>query len=192
MNIGSGNRQSDSRTVAAFHALKLHGSSEVLCRVGQKQGLVVEIDDNLLALIDTTVAAGVLKISSSEPYNSTQGLKVTIAVQSLLMVRIVGSAELDVAGLDETDFQIAIEGHGDVTAQGRASTFKLDVDGSGTCRCFDLAARDVSVSISGKGNVFLSVTNTISVEISGKGRVEYKGDPVVTQDISGAGTVVKV
>lgn len=193
MNNGSGNRQSESRTVAAFHAVRLHGSSEVRCETGQPQSVVVEIDDNLLTLIETIVASGVLDISARERYNSAQGLKVTIAVPSLSLVRIVGSAKLDLVSLNESDFQLAIEGEGEISAQGQVANFELEIEGSGTCRCFDLATQNSSVSISGEGEAYLSVSTSLSVEISGSGRIEYKGDPPrVTQDISGTGTVVKI
>ena len=54
----------------------------------------------------------------------------------------------------------------------------------------DLAANDVSVSISGSGNADVRASGKLTANISGAGNVSYSGNPTsIVKDISGPGSV---
>ena len=112
------------------------------------------------------------------------------AADSPLAVRVSGSGDLDLVGLDRRDVEVSVSGSGDVRLAGTADSVRAEVSGSGDVRAGDLEARDVSARVSGSGAVEVTATDSLSARVSGSGEVTYGGDPDrVDSSTSGSGSV---
>ncbi|HVY49735.1 MAG TPA: DUF2807 domain-containing protein, partial [Minicystis sp.] len=62
--VGSGHAKTETRSVAAFHAVDLSGSLEAEVKVGAPQKVEITGDDNLVPLVTTSVEGGKLSVQT--------------------------------------------------------------------------------------------------------------------------------
>ena len=93
--------------------------------------------------------------------------------------------------LDAGELDLRVYGVGKLTLNGTADTATADITGSGTLNAFGLAAREMTVTVSGAGSVECNVSEKLTVNVSGSGTVRYRGDPEISKNISGVGKVSK-
>ena len=68
----------------------------------------------------------------------------------------------------------------------------LTLTGSGHIRTFDFKAINVTASVTGSGDIEVSVENELNANVSGSGDIKYMGDPVKESfKTSGSGKVTK-
>jgi hypothetical protein len=187
---GSGKRVSEDRPVPAFHGVEFGGSGSVNVAVGGPQKVTVEIDDNLLSRVTTTVEGGVLHIGTKGRFRSDKGLRVTVQVPSLDSIDMSGSGSARIAGLHGGKLDAALSGSGKIDASGTVERVHLDISGSGEADLSSLKSRDAAVTISGSGSARVDATDSLKADISGSGSVNYTGNPKnVDKSISGSGRV---
>src|SRR6478672_12019098 len=80
---GSGNRKTERRELAPFKSVDSSGAYEVNIVCQQTQSFEIEGDDNILPIIKTEVANGVLSIHGDEAYNVSKPIAVRISVPDL-------------------------------------------------------------------------------------------------------------
>ena len=112
-----------------------------------------------------------------------------VAVTSLKWVAIMGSGDMTVKGLDNDKFHAEINGSADLRLYGKTDRLAVEVNGSGDVFAFELAARQVEISINGSGDVRVSAAESLAVTIAGSGDVKYIGQPTLAQKIIGSGDV---
>jgi hypothetical protein len=116
-------------------------------------------------LIDVAAEA-----SSVETYLSGSGL-IRLGIQGdHLISEITGSGEMDLFGNVHK---------GDLT-----------ITGSGNINAYGLSQDICFATITGSGNMFVTVMDLLDVKITGSGSVHYKGNPDVNLNITGSGTVI--
>lgn len=187
---GSSKRVSEERSVSAFHGVEFGGSGSVRVKVGVPQEVTVEIDDNLLKQVKTTVENGVLHVGVEGSFRSDKGLRVTIQVSSLDTIDMSGSGSAVVEGLKGESFDADLSGSGRIEAAGSVSRVKADISGSGEANLTGLHARSADVTISGSGSASVDATDSVRANISGSGSISYSGSPRnVEKNISGSGRV---
>lgn len=99
-----------------------------------------------------------------------------------------GDIRLDlVANRIDTD----ISGSGGVWLSGTAQSHNIDINGSGNVKAFGLTSYRADVDVSGSGDCELQVHKKLDVRISGSGNVYYKGSPDIKTRVSGSGSVDK-
>ncbi|NUM48503.1 MAG: DUF2807 domain-containing protein [Anaerolineales bacterium] len=189
---GSGVKATETRTLKTFTSIEVQGSADVTVSFGEVQSVVVETDDNLMALIETKVQGD--KLIIGEPVgtdiNTRLGIQVTIVMKSLDTVTISGSGNVTIDGLVSDLVRFEVPGSGNITAQGTANTVNATINGSGNILCGDLQAKTADAQISGSGNITVYVTESLYASIAGSGTVEYRGNPAkVDQSVSGSGSV---
>ena len=188
--VGSGNRTTETRNVAAFHGIAYANAGSLDVTVGKGQKLTLEIDDNLMKEIRTEVRDGILYIESKHGYQSKKGLKVIAQVSSLDSLSLSGSVAAKVAGVNSDKLKADISGSGALNAAGTVGKLSIDVSGSGSADLKNLHARSAGVDISGSGSVRVFASDSLEANISGSGSIEYAGNPKkVTKDVSGAGVI---
>jgi hypothetical protein len=84
-----------------------------------------------------------------------------------------------------------LSGSGSMDLSGIAKTGIFTVSGSGNINAPDLFQEHCSASISGSGNIRISVSKTLDADISGSGSIYYIGNPAITSHITGSGNLVK-
>lgn len=214
---GSGNLQSEQRSVSGFSAISLKTSVKLVLRQGSREGVEVRADDNIVPLIETRVidAGGVptLEIASrpGASYSTKTAPVVTVDLIKLTSLAISGSGDVTgdelkspalkfaVSGAGDIrlnklavdDLSVKVSGSGDIRFNGKAGKLAVAIAGSGDVDTAGLEADDVSVSISGSGDASVNARKTLSVSIAGSGDVIYRGDAVPRTSIAGSGTVTK-
>ena len=215
---GSGVAATQRRDVGAFTGVSLGAPFEVVLRPGPREAIAISADDNILALVQTTLKAsgsrGSLQIdlprdTRIEPrtpvvvtidYVRIEDLAVggsgSIAATAMkasgLSAAIGGSGRIDLAQLDADKLAVAIGGSGLLRTDGRARALSVTIGGSGRCDAERLVAGDVSVSVAGSGDARVRAETALHASIAGSGDVYHTGAAVPQVAIVGSGRVKRI
>jgi hypothetical protein len=208
---GNGKLKRQAREVGHFSGVAMALAGKVEVRRGERDGVAIEADDNLLALIETAVDDGTLQIRTRHAVSiDTRKLRVFVTVRQLERLSLAGSGDIDVDRMEGARVGFDIGGTGAIrVAKLDAERVVVGVGGSGKLRVDGGAARTVSVSIGGSGDVDLArvrtesanvtiagsgdatlwVRDSLSTTVMGSGNVAYYGDPRVARSTMGSGSV---
>jgi len=210
---GSGKIVKQERAVKDFRAIQISVSGKVELKQGTQEGVWIETDDNIQAMLEVVVEANTLKIRSKEKnvYPKTRNLTIVVNFKNIddialegsgsvksdklqstdLKLRVGGSGDLDIAELKAETLKVSIGGSGSFKARGSVPQVSGAIGGSGELDMAKLAAKDVRISIGGSGTASTWATDNLAVSIGGSGNVNYYGDPRVTKSIGGSGSVTR-
>lgn len=212
---GNGAIVSESRSAANFESVELQSAADLVIVKGNTFSVNVSDYENLLQYLTVKVIDNRLVIKK-EPetvnlWNSKARVIVTMP-DSLYAVTLAGSGEIrvdpafsklqslmlygsgsilieDYCSLDKLEAQIT--GSGNIRAKGSVNNLTTRISGSGDMLFSDLEAYDAKCTLTGSGNMYLSVENELDVYLSGSGDVIYYGNPTVNSYASGSGKVYK-
>lgn len=167
---GNGEIISQNRTLEPFHSIVVEGSMDVRLSQGNEQTLKLQGEENILPIITTTIENGVLTISSNKNYCTTKGVTVFATMPEIRSV--------------------AIEGSGDVTAEGTLVAGKDSSPSTGAAT--PQTTGKLSFSIDGSGTISVPVqSDELMVSIGGSGDVFLKGSSRAFKGmINGSGNIV--
>ncbi len=187
---GSGVAATQTRTLDAFTAIDLAGVSEVTVRVGAKQTVVVQADDNLINRVKTDVQHGVLVVSEHGSFARNLPMSVEVTVPNLDGTRLRGSGMMSVEGIHAQKFTAEVPGSGTLIISGTADQLEASLAGSGDMQLGHLAARSVTASVLGSGRLEVQATQTLDASVSGSGAIIYSGHPAtLRQSVNGSGAI---
>jgi hypothetical protein len=209
---GSGNVTRQARTVGHFTGLSLAVPGNVELRIGNSEGVTVETDDNLQALVETEVDNGTLRIRPARRNLGLRAhtLKIVVQAREIERVGLAGSGSIEADALRAPKLQFDIGGSGSIDVKRvEAGTVAVSVGGSGSMKAGGGSARQLSVSIAGSGNAELGkvkadnasvnvagsgeatvwASGALSMTIAGSGDVSYYGDPTLSRSVMGSGEV---
>jgi hypothetical protein len=167
---GSGIALVQTLEVPAFSGVELSGIWNAEIETGSPQHVDVHGDDNIVALVTSSVRDGHLQLGTSKSVSPKLELGANVTVPMLSSLVVSGVAH--------------------VTATGTAPTLTIDVSGASTVDTSALQAQDVTVHAAGSATVTVSATGILDVTIAGAAHVRYKGTPrEVRKRIAGAGTL---
>ncbi|HPM24589.1 MAG TPA: head GIN domain-containing protein [Phycisphaerae bacterium] len=189
--FGDGVAKTENRTVADFTQLELLGSGRVEVTMGELGPLEITADENILPYVETKVENGRLYISPERVLQTVTPLVIQVTVPNVRNVRITGTGEIVVSGIDNTYMSASVIGTGVITLDGQTETLVVDLNGAGRVSAGALAANDVSIEIDGVGTADVQAAQTLDVVIAGSGVVTYSGAPTITQNITGTGRLEK-
>lgn len=207
--VGSDKLVHQPRSIAGVRGIEVRGPINVVLRQAPAEKLTVHTDDNLTALIETTVTDGLLVIGVKEgaSFRSRHPIGVSVEVPHLRSVKLMGSGDLTCADFESELLEITIHGSGDARFDAlRAGTVAVLIQGSGDVRLSgtvpqqgyviegsgdvdarELAGREVAVRVNGSGNAHVWASDSLSVDLNGSGDVNYRGHPTVRKSINGSG-----
>ena len=195
---GSGKLQTETRAVTGFQAVESRAAVKLVLRQGTREGIELSADDNLLPLIETKVVdrGGVptLEISPRRGTSFSTRLPLTATVDFVTLKAI------------------SISGGGTVTSDAlKTPSLKLSISGSASVKLRQLIADEVSVDVSGRGDLDFSGHATkfgvsvsgscdvntraleadeVSVSIAGSGDAQVVARKTLSVSIAGSGSVV--
>jgi hypothetical protein len=206
---GSGNVIEESRNVQGFNEISLRGFGDLIIEQGDKESLVVEAEDNLLAYIDTEVRGSTLIIDMEDgiSFDSTEPIRYYLTVKDLREISISGFGNVDLDNLSTDSLDLRLSGSGDITIDeliadtlnlnisgfgsadvaGVVDAINVRISGSGDFNAFDLETNVAEIKITGFGNAKVWVLESLDINISGSGNLDYYGSPSVSQSITGFG-----
>ncbi len=209
---GSGVAKTETRDVSGFHNVSLDVDAKVELQQGAAEGVTITGDDNIVALVETVVENGSLKIRWGGDRNySTRYKRLAIVVRlknidgirlggsgyihaerlktGTLKAAVAGSGDIVLDALEADSLQGSIAGSGTLKAAGRADALEFTLAGSGDLVAPKLETRRVSISVQGSADAVVWATETLSVTVAGSGDVTYYGKPQVTKTVAGSGSV---
>lgn len=206
---GSGNVITETRTVSDFDQVELNDQGEVILKLGEQESLVLEAEDNIIAVVETEVRGNTLYIGtkSNKIINPTKPVRYFLTMKEIsalkifgsgsitadkimtdrLTLNINGSGDISIGSLSAESLEVDISGSGDVEVAGQTTSQTIKLSGSGNHQAADLETEVVDVEVNGSGGTTVWANQTLSVEINGSGSVNYYGSPTVSQSISGSG-----
>lgn len=192
---GSGVKETTTRNLEPFAAVRLVGNYQINILVGRAQQVSVTTDNNLIPYIQTRVRGKTLSVSTKARYllKPTQMPTVNVTVPELKEVTVVGNGTININGVKTDQFEMKIIGTGTINAAGTTEENIIKVVGSGQVAANNLLAQKALVKLVGTGNVAVYASNQLDVKVSGTGKVQYYGEPRnVNQKIAGSGEVMGI
>jgi hypothetical protein len=211
---GSGNVITETRTVSDFDRVAFSSFGDLTIRPGEREGLTIEAEDNVLPEIRTEVRDHTLYIRYTDEngwprVGPTRPVRLTLTVVDLAAVDLSGAGNVLVDGLTTDALQASLSGAGGLAVddlEAEAVTFLLSgaggLDASGTTQDLDvvvsglgsfaggdLRSENAHVTVSGVGSATAWATRTLTANLSGLGSVDYYGEATVNKHVSGLGTV---
>lgn len=209
---GSGEITKESRNVGDFDKISLDGGIDLYLKQGDSISIAVEIDDNLIKYLRTTVEDRELTITETKSLCS-KIKKAYIVVPNLKKITINGAGSIiakspinfnylaiEGNGASDVYFQelncpnlsIDLSGSGDVKIDnGIGGNLAIRTSGAGDIRMTNFKTDSAKVEISGAGDVRIWPETFLLVKIFGAGDISYKGNPKILKKIIGAGSVTK-
>ncbi len=189
--VGSGKLVSEERTVAPFTGIRLVGTGNAIITQDSTQALTVQTDDNIIGLLSTSVENGILIVSLKDGSYNNITVNIHASMETVNLLECVGSGQFLTSDSIQTEaIACKITGAGSMTLKGRATSETIEIDGAGDIHNFGLISSSCSATISGAGNIEVTVTNDFSATIAGSGVITYSGNPsAIHQTVSGTGIV---
>ena len=150
-------------------------------------------DASVVGLVTTDVRLGTLVIGQRRGITTDARLSVDVTVPSLDSAAISGSGRLTVVGVQASEFSAALTGSGELSVTGTAGRYSAALSGVGSLLLLGgLVGNQVTVDLSGSGQVTVDATRAVDVSPSGTGSVLYRGNPAhVTKVVTGTGAVTR-
>jgi hypothetical protein len=188
---GSGRIVSQQRAIGNFHRVEIKGATNAQIRLGVAPSLTLRADDNLLPYLTSQVRNGTLILDSRGSYRSRTTPQAVITVPNLDYVKISGSGNAVMAGVNNRSLDLLVQGSGDIRATGHTGHVKANIQGSGNADLRGLAAGRADVSVMGSGNAWVDTNGAVTAKSFGSGNVYVLGRPSsLDTQRAGSGRVV--
>src|SRR3989442_9284019 len=148
---GSGNRKTEKKELPAFKAVETGGAFDVEITCQKPQSVEIEADDNLLPVLETDVADGVLHVGMKQNYHSKKLISVRIAVPDLNRITIRGAGTARVTSVKNENFVINSTGAAKIEAKGETKAVEIRNSGAGWIYAHELRSSKADVNLSGAG-----------------------------------------
>lgn len=105
-------------------------------------------------------------------------------------ISVVGSADVELKGINQESLNLSISGSGDITAEGNVNRVSAVISGSGDISIRDLIARDAVFNVIGSGDIDGHATNSVDAKVVGSGDICVDGCPAQRRDeVVGSGKI---
>jgi hypothetical protein len=203
--------RTEDRDVPPFSAVEVEGGIHATVDVGPRRPVRIEADDDVLALLETRVEHGALRIGF-KPHSRRRGdhrVSVTIQTPDLRSVgasggsvvrasftradesgiNASGGSELRIRGVDATRLSVDGSGGSVLDIQGRADTLDLQMSGGSHLHGRDLSVKDVDLQASGGSEGELRANGRIRGSLSGGSELHVRGGARAKVATSGGSSV---
>lgn len=179
-------------------------------QAGSGDQLVIKGDPNVIAHVRVRNGVVQLDCHGGFLYGRHDRVDVTLPGRNFRSFEVLGTGDMQVAGLSQPEVKLAVtgsgtieaegktqkmdvdvSGYGTIEAKGQTDKLNVDVSGSGTIKTGELAARNADLEVSGSGKIEVAPEDALNVDVSGSGTIYLKKEPKTIQtDISGSGHIV--
>ncbi len=187
---GSGNIVNENREVSNFKAIDVGGFFQVEIVAQKDFSVEVQADDNLLPLIKTEVSDGVLKIETSEKFNSKSPIIVKVSAPNIEEIEVSGASKVNLIDLNNESLNVDASGASKISVSGTTASLTVDVSGASKLDAENLKSENAGIEASGASSVNLFVSGDLTTNASGASNVRYSGTPKnLKNKTSGASSV---
>lgn len=199
---GSGNVISSTKSeIKGFTKVAVATGINATIKIGDKENVEIEADDNLMELVVVEVNGDELNIYMKENYHNAKKLNAYITATSLEAVktssagRIVVEDNVEVEtfsgnassggnirlnGLSATNISFETSSAGNINVEaGTTTDLNIGVSSGGVINAFDLETQNCEARASSGGNARINVVKSLKAEASSGGNIRFKGNPTM-------------
>jgi len=208
---GSGHVVTRDERISGFDRVDAGHTFRVDVRQGERFGVVVRIDDNLLDYLvlekqGSTLNIGLEPNRSYRRYTAeaevtmpelaglglsgaSQGTVTGFSSGKTLRIRVSGASQLR-GDIEAGDTWIEVSGASEMTLKGSADDLDVNASGASVVDLADFSVRDADLDASGASKITVDASGTLNVDASGASMVTYLGSPRMGRvDTSGSSSV---
>jgi hypothetical protein len=205
----------EDREVSGFTGVASSGPFDVYIKLGSKESLRLEGDEEVIVDVVTKVEKGILLVHMKKNKiirNFNHKVKVYITAQSLESLTVSGSGNMQVDGRIKADdfaatvsgsgnldmilecdnLAASISGSGRINTSGSSDNAHIVISGSGNFDGKKFETNEADIKVSGSGNASIHADDSLSAILSGSGNIRYSGNAKVNLIKSGSGGVRKI
>ncbi|MBT5074581.1 MAG: DUF2807 domain-containing protein [Kordiimonadaceae bacterium] len=183
-----------SSDLSGFSKVQLNTSSDIIITVGSGYSIEMVGDQERINNTILEVKGDTLRIKHKRGrfnYDHDQDMIVYVTMPDIESMKINGSGDGEITGVDNSELALNINGSGDLVVSGKTEKLDIGINGSGDIRMDEVDGKDVDISINGSGDVQLGggTCQSLEIDIHGSGDVEAKDMQCVDVevDVSGSG-----
>ena len=175
--VGTGEVVQATREVQDFQAVELVGIGNLYIKLGEKEDLLIEAEDNLIRYFETDIENGVLTIRTEENVilRPRKPVKFYLTVRELEKIEVAGSGTVQVPDFTAEKLFVGIRGSGEVKMEDlTAESLNAEISGSGGLELGDLDSKELKVNITGSGGADIAGGKVSELRVSISGSGEYQ------------------
>ena len=203
--------RSEDRTVPSFNSVHVSAGMRATIEIGPQKPVHIEADEETLALIETVVEDGTLKIGFKRHTSWTGDHSVRISIQTPQLHSVSGSggsiikaaltrsdtsgiqasggSEISVREVDAASVSVQASGGSIVRMSGSSDALELQLSGGSQLHGRDFSTRDADVQGSGGSQAELKATGKIRGGLSGGSQLHATGGASTRVATSGGSEV---
>lgn len=205
-----------TREVSAFTGIEISGAFKVYLRMGDKSGITVVADEDVIDRVKTTVNNDILEVEVENEWwdwvKDNDEIELYVTFKTLKSMELSGATnvvsknslrgtaiDIEASGACKLDLDFActnleldFSGATKATLGGSCTTLNIEASGASAIYAANLQTETLKMDISGATKAEVWATKTLNVEASGASKVLYKGDPELYKDVSGASSISKL
>jgi len=203
--------------VSGFNGIHFKAVGKVMLSQGDTDGLTIQADPEVRALIRTEVKDGILRITQETDWKDWTGFRLIdkgmttffVTMKDIKSISFMGVGSVDCAEIKSDSLALILSGPGTVTIGSvKVNTLNIEISGVGSVdiagSCADqnitlsgagnyqgmrVESARTTIKLSGVGNAKVWANETLDATISGAGGIEYYGEAKVNQKVSGLGMI---
>lgn len=188
---GEGPLTSETREATGFTRIDASNGIGVTVNIGSTTSVEVSAQANILPIIATTVDGDTLKICSTQSFNTSLGVGVTVVMPALAGITLSGGSQGVIEDLANVRLDVALDGGANLTATGTATTTTLACSGGAGADLSALASEQVTIEASGGANATVRASSEVTGSASGGAHVTVLGNAVLNVETSGGASVTR-
>ena len=190
--IGSGNAQTEQRTVGSFTKVRVDAAIKATIIVGTDFNVTVTTDDNVLASVATSVTAGTLYVDMNSPAQPRVPVTVSIAMPALDDVESGSAATVTATGVNSPSLSATADSAGTLVVRGNADSVDVTANSAGTADLGGVPAQTATVRVGSAGRATVNAQQSVTGSVDSGGVVSIAGSPpTVNVSTSTGGAVVR-
>lgn len=193
--VGNGQQTSETRAVRDFQSISISGGIDLKLKQADSTRVAVRGDANLLPWVELGVDADKTLRVRWKPGATVRTRSPVVVEVTAPMIRSVaakGSGAVDIDTFKVPQFVLSLSGSGDARARGlQLDELSVAITGSGDVKLAGESGR-VRISISGSGDVDAAqlAASDVTVNIAGSGDAAVQASRALNVSVAGSGHVV--
>ncbi|MFC2123899.1 head GIN domain-containing protein [Bacteroidota bacterium] len=185
----SGSANDYELSIDPFSEVSLSGPFNLRIAQDNNQKLVISAVPEVYEEMEIEVKGETLEVGFRRNITCVQVDEETwinITVPDINEIFISGASEIVSDGDISLDaLQITISGTAIIELTGESNDQEISVSGIANASNFGLFSENVTIDVSGAGELEVYASETLDITVSGAATIKYKGSPAINQNISG-------
>lgn len=209
---GNGNLVKETKTITSFDAIDVSNAINVFVKMGEKENIEIEADDNIQEYINAEVENGTLQIyieqgikiknSKTNVYVTAVNLEGVNASASAYVsildtiktksfkCNVSSAANVDV-NLDTENFNAEASSAGAIEVKGKTDDAYLNASSAGNIEADYFEAQSCNANASSGADIKAWAAESLTADASSGGSISYKGLPTKLKKNSSSGGTIK-